>query len=107
MWTPCHVWNGFAPAACTYDGHVFASVGDGSLFRLSDSGSAWEKVTTTTPRIVHRLAPWGSQILVLGGATKGNNLDLVEAVSFANEPPAPAERLPKKSPTVDDATRTK
>ena len=75
--------NGFAPAACAHGGSVYASVADGSLFRLGASGDHWEKVATATPRIVHRLVPDGAQILICGGAAKGDNLDLVEAVTVA------------------------
>ena len=75
--------NGFAPAACAIGEHVYASVADGSLFRLGANGDQWEKIATSTPRIVHRLVPVGSQILIVGGAAKGDNLDLVEAVTVA------------------------
>ena len=70
--------NGFSPAACVVDGRLFVSVGDGSLHRLSASRGGWEPVATATPRIVHRLVPDGQRILIVGGAAKGNNLDLIE-----------------------------
>jgi hypothetical protein len=72
--------NGFAPAACTLDGRLYASVADGTLYRLDEAGATWEAVAKTTPRIVHRLIPHDGQILVLGGAAKGDNLDLIETV---------------------------
>lgn len=72
--------NGFSPAACTIDGKVYVSVGDGSMLRLNEGGDAWEKIASTTPRIVHRLIPNASQILVTGGASKGENLNLIEIV---------------------------
>ncbi|MGB7160531.1 MAG: kelch repeat-containing protein [Tepidisphaeraceae bacterium] len=71
--------NGFAPAACTHDGIVYASVADGSFLRLA-GGKRWEKLATTTPRIVHRLIPRGNEILVLGGADGGRNFNLIERV---------------------------
>jgi N-acetylneuraminic acid mutarotase len=71
---------GFAPAACTLDGKLYVSVMDGSMYRLDDAGKKWEPVAKTTPRIVHRLIPHNGQILVLGGADRGGNFDLVELV---------------------------
>lgn len=102
---PAEDQNGFAPAACAFEGKVFASVGDGSLFRLSGSGDTWEKVTTTTPRIVHRLVPWGQQILVLGGAAKGGNLDLVESVNLSPDAQAAAGLLKGSSAKAEGATK--
>jgi uncharacterized GH25 family protein/outer membrane protein assembly factor BamB len=74
--------NGFAPAACTLDGKVYVSVGDGNLLRLNEAAGRWDHVTKNTPRIVHRLAPHESKILVLGGAVKGDNFDLIEVVNI-------------------------
>ncbi len=74
--------NGFAPASCVQDRRLFVSVGDGGLYRLNPEAKSWEWVADTTPRIVHRMAPIGSQVLVLGGASKGDNLDLLEAVAI-------------------------
>jgi hypothetical protein len=74
--------NGFAPAACTLGGHVYASVADGSLLRLDDAGKKWELVTTLKPRIVHRLVPYGAQLLLVGGARGGDNLATIEAVTI-------------------------
>lgn len=82
--------NGFAPAACELNGRLYVSVGDGGLYRLA--GEAWEKVATTTPRIVHRLVPSGSSILVIGGAAKGDNLNLIEQVTPTDSRQAAAER---------------
>ena len=74
--------NGFAPAACTLGGHVYASVADGSLLRLDEAGKKWELVTKLEPRIVHRLVPHGSQLLLVGGARGGDNLATIEAVTI-------------------------
>jgi N-acetylneuraminic acid mutarotase len=73
---------GFSPAACVHEGRLYVSVADGALYRLNDSKQAWEKVGSATPRIAHRLAPADNTILVLGGAAKGRNSDLVEAVEL-------------------------
>lgn len=72
--------NGFAPAACVQDGRLYVSTGDGALLRLNARADGWDAVAAATPRIVHRLVPFGGQVLVLGGAARGDNLDLVEAV---------------------------
>src|SRR5690606_22965124 len=58
---------------------------------------------------VHRLVPVGSRILVLGGAAKGQNFDLIEAVSIqpsaAPTAAAPhgARRPAKAQPTAGSA----
>lgn len=72
--------NGFGPAATVLDGQLYLSVDDGSLHRLRDDASGWDKVGHATSRIVHRLVPDADRVLVLGGAKGGSNLDLVEAV---------------------------
>jgi N-acetylneuraminic acid mutarotase len=75
--------NGFGPAACTLNDTLYASVADGSLYRLNARGDGWEKIAKTTPRIVHRLAPDGDKLLVLGGAARMKQLDLIEAVEVS------------------------
>lgn len=87
--------NGFAPAACTADGRLYVSVADGTLYRLDDANggnpaAAWQPVARTTPRIVHRLVPHAGTILVLGGAARGDNFDLIEAVPVKPAPSGPA-----------------
>lgn len=72
--------DGFAPAACVNDGNLFVSVADGGLYRLDDAAQQWLKSGETTPRVAHRIVPDYKSILVLGGADKGRNSDLVEAV---------------------------
>jgi hypothetical protein len=71
--------NGFGPAATVLDGKLYVSVDDGGLYRLS-TANTWEPVGRSTPRIVHRLAPDGRRVLVIGGALKGANSDLIEAI---------------------------
>jgi hypothetical protein len=75
--------NGFGAAAAVVDGRLYVSVDDGSLHRLNVSGTSWESVGRATPRIVHRLVPNGADLLVLGGAAKGANSDLVEWIQVA------------------------
>ena len=81
--------NGFSAAACVLNGTLYASVADGTLVKLAGDGMAWERVTSTTPRIVHRLIPDAdrNRILVVGGAADGDNFDLIEAVNFGEPEP--------------------
>ncbi len=94
---PGPVRNGFAPAACVLDGMLYASVGDGGLYRLDPRAGTWESVAHTTPRIVHRAVPFGSTLLLLGGAARNDNLAMIESVALQHpsiadsatiEPPA-------------------
>lgn len=81
--------NGFSPAACVLDRQLYVSLGDGTLQRLDDRDYCWEQVGTSTPRIVHRMVPLGARVLVLGGASRGGNHDLMESLT-----PAPADGVP-------------
>jgi len=72
--------NGFSSAACVVDGHLYASVADGSLLRLNDAKNQWELVGKYSPRIVHRLTPRGEGLVLVGGAAKMKNIDTVEFV---------------------------
>lgn len=72
---------GFAPAAGLHQGRLYVSLSDGSLMRLD--GDKWEKTAAATPRVAHRLAARGESILLIGGAAKGKNFDLIEAVPVA------------------------
>lgn len=77
---PVGSFNGFAPAACVVDGRLLVSVADGSLLALDDESRAWETVTRTTPRIVHRMVPTEGGVILVGGAAGKDNLDRVERV---------------------------
>ncbi|MGB0714589.1 MAG: Kelch repeat-containing protein [Phycisphaerae bacterium] len=77
---PGRPFAGFAPAMCTHDRRVMLSVGNGTLYRLSDDERKWEEVTKTSPRIVHRMASFGSHLLIMGGAHEEDMLNLVESV---------------------------
>jgi hypothetical protein len=70
--------NGFAPAAAVLDNKLFVSVGDGSLFAQSEPGEAWRRVGHSEPRLAHRIVRGAEDLLILGGAVRGGNLDLVE-----------------------------
>jgi len=71
---------GFAPAAGVHRGRLYVSIGDGTVLRLNQAGTAWERAAVSTPRIAHRLASDGKNLLLIGGAAKGKNLDLIETV---------------------------
>ncbi len=86
--------NGFAPAACVVDRRLYVSLGDGSILRLSASADAWEPVAQATPRIVHRLVPFGANFLILGGASGADILDLIESVSVGGTSGAAAQVPP-------------
>lgn len=75
-------FNGFAPAACVADGRLLVSVADGSLLALDDEARAWRMVARTSPRIVHRMVPAGSGVILVGGAAGKDNLDRVERVAL-------------------------
>lgn len=74
--------DGFAPAACVHDGKLYVSVADGGLYELDEAQQRWEKFGQATPRVAHRIVSDERRILVLGGAGKGKNSDLVEAVEI-------------------------
>lgn len=75
--------NGFGPAACAAGGDLYVSVEDGGLYRLNDAAEVWEQVGSATPRIVHRIIPTDREVLVVGGAFRGANSDLVEAIALS------------------------
>ena len=76
--------NGFGAAACVMSDQLYVSVADGTLYRLNEKDKQWDRVVKTTPRIVHRLASDGSQILVIGGAIAKKQSKLIEAVQVVN-----------------------
>lgn len=77
--------TGFSPAVGVDEGRLFASVADGRLLCLDGDGQAWTEIGRSTPRVAHRLAFRGEHVLVLGGAAKGDNFDLIEAVSVDSD----------------------
>ncbi|QOV90163.1 Kelch repeat-containing protein [Humisphaera borealis] len=83
--------NGFSPAACVHNDRLYVSVADGTMYVLSADRKAWEKVGVATPRIVHRLIPHGPDILIVGGAMRGENLDLIESLTVARKDAAEAK----------------
>lgn len=72
--------GGFGPAAAVLDRRLLVSLGDGELYRLTSAGDRWELIGQSTPRSVHRLVVDGRRALVIGGATDGDNSDLIESI---------------------------
>ncbi len=72
--------SGFGPAAAVADGRLFISIDDGSVHRLNDTSTAWEPYGRATPRIVHRMVSDKGRLYIIGGATRGGNSALVEAL---------------------------
>ena len=79
---PGQATTNFAPAAATLDNQLYVSLADGSLIRWNEALSRWVDVAKTSPRLAHRMVADSSRLLIIGGAEKGKNLDLVEAVSI-------------------------
>lgn len=72
----------FAPAAATHNGKLYVSLANGSLICLDDASNQWEDAGISSPRLAHRMVSDGSRLLILGGAEKGANLNLVEALKL-------------------------
>jgi N-acetylneuraminic acid mutarotase len=77
---------GFSPAACVLKDRLYLNTADGDVLRLKDEGAGWEAVgKVPTPRIVHRLVPWGDEVLAVGGAGEKGNVGVIEAVAVAGK----------------------
>lgn len=86
VWTkgpalPGDAMSGFAPAAAVLQNKLYASTGDGNLFVLNTAGEPWQRVGRSAQRLAHRMVPTDGALLILGGAAKGNNLDLTERLA--------------------------
>lgn len=74
----------FSPAATTLGDRIIVATASGGVYRLSQDGSAWEKVGTATPRIVARMIPLdANSVLLVGGAAHGKgNISELETVKL-------------------------
>jgi hypothetical protein len=74
----------FSPAACTVNGRLILNTSEGTVFRLSEKGDAWDKVgEAEKKRIVARLIPLGAdRVILLGGASGGANADSLEVIAI-------------------------
>lgn len=75
--------NGFSAASCVAGGRLYVSPADGRLFRLGTKGDTWEEAGhLKQSRIVHRMVAVNAGLLLaIGGATKGDNVALTEAIA--------------------------
>lgn len=75
--------NGFTPAACVVNGRLYVTPMDGKIYRLNEAGVTWDSVgKLEKSRVVHRMVPFGTdQMLVIGGASRGTNVDACEVVT--------------------------
>ena len=73
-------WAGLRPRRGRAQWRPLRKRSDGTLYRLNKSTMEWERAGKSTPRLAHRIASAGDTVLVIGGADKGKNSDLVEAV---------------------------
>lgn len=80
---PGEAIQGFAPSAFSVGGRLLASGGDGTVYRLSESGDAWEAIAEqAVPRITHRLLPGiDGDVLIVGGNFAGVPVRFVESIS--------------------------
>ncbi len=63
------------PAVTTVNGRLILNTFEAAVYRLSESGDAWEKVgTSQTKRMVARLVPYGSNAILVGGASRNGNI---------------------------------
>jgi N-acetylneuraminic acid mutarotase len=79
---------GFGGSACELDGELYASGLRGIVYRLSDSGSAWEEVARLDkPRFFHQLLPASDgRLVAVGGASRKGHLADVEFIDVSNKP---------------------
>ena len=62
--------DGFGSSAFATAGRLYVTTSTGTLFRLAESGDAWEKVALTpTARFFHRMVPVGPGKLAVFGGT--------------------------------------
>lgn len=73
--------HGFGPAATTVNNQIIINTSDGSVYRLTNGGKTWDLFhKLEKPRMVHRLVPYGKDVLVVGGAFGGNNFDELQVI---------------------------
>ena len=77
---------GFGVSAWNLDGQLYVCGMRGVLYRLSDTGSAWEEVgRLETPRFFHQLVPGlDGTLLVVGGASMNGHLATIEQIDLSS-----------------------
>jgi len=65
-----------------FENQLIVNVADGTLLKLSSDHKDWGVITKVSPRIVHRIVPANSGVVLIGGAHNGHNLDTVEFITI-------------------------
>jgi hypothetical protein len=75
---------GFGVSAWNLDGDLYVCGLRGVLYRLSDTGSAWEEAgKMETPRFFHQLVPGPhGSLLAVGGASMNGHLATIERIEL-------------------------
>lgn len=77
--------------AAVHDGQLYANGGDGTLYRLSQDGAAWQPAGELAfPRTFHQLIESPSGLLVVGGIPSVSRGARVRHIEVASASPAPA-----------------
>ena len=90
---------GFGVSAWNLDGDLYVCGLRGVLYRLSDTGSAWEEAgKLETPRFFHQLVPGPhGSLLAVGGASMNGHLATIERISLTSRDTAVKNGSDKKS----------
>lgn len=86
---PSSDMHGFGVAACSVDGHLYASGAAGILYRLNDAGDAWEEAgKLDTPRFFHRHVPSpdGGLLAIAGAAHGHGHVASIELIRLIRKP---------------------
>ena len=77
---------GFGVSAWNLDGNLYESGLRGKVFRLNDTGSAWEEAgKMESPRFFHQLVPAAhGGLLVVGGASMDGHLATTEKIELSD-----------------------
>jgi N-acetylneuraminic acid mutarotase len=72
----------FGGAACDLDGQIYVTGLQGIVYRLNETGSAWEEATRmATGRFFHQLVPTSDgRLLAVGGASRKDHLADIESI---------------------------
>jgi hypothetical protein len=96
---------GFGCSACTLDSQLYASGLRGIVYRLTNTGSAWEEAARLDrPRFFHQLLPAGDgDLLAVAGASHSGHLADIELVEVSREQPDQRETAQLPSARSADA----
>ncbi|WP_435017038.1 kelch repeat-containing protein [Tundrisphaera sp. TA3] len=84
--------DGFGTSSFGVDGRIYYSGASGRIFRLDDSGQAWEAIGAwELPRITHRILPGlDHSLLAVGGNSRGQQTPVIECVPLPRPRTSPA-----------------